>query len=75
MWILQPKLVPKPEAPELGIGTHIISGCGKSSKVSVNQGEVDRDTTTLVKDQYIKLHLQPLNLGSNRGRTEQTGAS
>ena len=44
----------------------------KSSSVSIHQGEMAGDAETFLKGQHIKFHLQPLTLGSSRGRTEQT---
>ena len=43
----------------------------KSSKVSV-QGETVGDTESLLKGQHKKFCLQPLSLGSARGRAEWT---
>ena len=44
----------------------------KSSRISVLKGEMDGDTESLLKGQHTKFHLQPLTVGSRRGREEWT---
>ena len=44
----------------------------KISKVSVCQGEMAGDAKCLLKGQCTKFHLQPLSLGSSKGRAEWT---
>ena len=44
----------------------------KSSGVSVYQGEMAGDAENLLKGQHTKFQLQPLTLGSSRGRVEWT---
>ena len=52
-------------------GTHITSSC-ENSRVSVCQGEAAGDADSLLKDQSIEFHLQPLTLGTSKRRAERT---